>query len=100
MVVVTGRMVQSVQRALEPAGLDDPLICYQGAVVVDGDGTWLRHVPIPLALAREAIAFAADEGYSPNVYVGDELFVSEVTQHARELRGVPAPRDPAGRRPA
>ena len=28
--------------------------------------------------------FAAAEGYSPNVYVGDELFVSEVTQHARD----------------
>ena len=83
-IVVTGRMVRSVRRALEPAGLDDPLICYQGAVVVDGDGTWIRHTPIPLELAREAIAFAADEGYSPNVYVGDELFVAEVTQHARD----------------
>ena len=30
------------------------------------------------------IAFAADEGYSPNVYVGDELFVAEVTKHARD----------------
>ena len=84
MIVVTGRMVRSVQRALEPAGLDDPLICYQGAVVVDGDGTWLRHTPIPLELARDAIAFAADEGYSPNVYVGDQLFVAEVTKHARD----------------
>ena len=55
MIVVTGRMVQSVRRALAPAGLDDPVICYQGAVVVDGDGTWLRHEPIPFDLAREAI---------------------------------------------
>ncbi len=84
MVVVTGRMFRSVHRALEPVGLGDPVICYQGAVVADGDGRWLRHLPIPLALARDVIAFAADEGYSPNVYVGDELFVSEVTQHARD----------------
>jgi Cof subfamily protein (haloacid dehalogenase superfamily) len=83
-IVVTGRMVRSVQRALQPVALGDPLICYQGAVVVDGDGRWLRHTPIPLALAREAIAFAADEGYSPNVYVGDQLYVSEVTKHARD----------------
>jgi Cof subfamily protein (haloacid dehalogenase superfamily) len=82
-IVVTGRMVQSVRRALEPAGLHDPVICYQGAVVVDGDGTWLRHEPIPFELAREALLFAAGEGYSPNVYVGDELYVSHVTPEAR-----------------
>jgi Cof subfamily protein (haloacid dehalogenase superfamily) len=82
-IVVTGRMVQSVRRALEPAALHDPVICYQGAVVVDGDGTWLRHEPIRFELAREALVFAAGEGYSPNVYVDDELYVSSVTPEAR-----------------
>jgi Cof subfamily protein (haloacid dehalogenase superfamily) len=82
-IVVTGRMVQSVRRALEPAGLHDAVICYQGAVVVDGDGTWLRHEPIPLELARDALVFAAGEGYSPNVYVDDELYVAGVTPEAR-----------------
>ena len=65
MIVVTGRMVQSVQRFLEPLGFDEPLICYQGAVVVDEDGTWLRHEPIPLELAREAIAAVAGRGLRP-----------------------------------
>jgi len=83
-VVVTGRMFQSVRRALEPASLGDPVICYQGAVVADGDGTWLRHVPVELELAREALEFVQSEGYSPNVYVGDELYVSEVSRAARE----------------
>jgi Cof subfamily protein (haloacid dehalogenase superfamily) len=83
-IVVTGRMVQSVRRYLEPAALHDPLVCYQGAVVVDVDGTWLRHEPIPLELAREALAAVGEEGYSPNVYVGDELYVAEVTQAARD----------------
>ena len=83
MIVVTGRMVRSVRRALEPAGLDDPVVCYQGAVVADSDGTWLRHEPIPLELAREAIAFLEGEGYSPNVYVGDELYVGRIDARAR-----------------
>jgi Cof subfamily protein (haloacid dehalogenase superfamily) len=82
-VVVTGRMVQSVRKALAPVGLDDPLICYQGAVVAGADGTWLRHEPIPLERAREAIAALAEEGYSPNVYVGDELYVAAETPEAR-----------------
>jgi Cof subfamily protein (haloacid dehalogenase superfamily) len=82
-IVVTGRMVQSIRRALEPAGLEAPLIAYQGAVVVDADGTWLRHTPLPVELARETIAVLAEEGYSPNVYVGDELYVAEDTEQAR-----------------
>jgi len=82
-IVVTGRMVQSLRRVLEPAHLHDPVICYQGAVVVDGDGTWLLHVPIDLELAREAIAAVEADGYDPNVYVGDELYVSRVTDGSR-----------------
>jgi len=78
-VVVTGRMFQSVRRALGPAQLGDPVVCYQGAVVADGQGTWLRHVPIELELAREALRFAAAEGYRPNVYVADELYVARHT---------------------
>jgi Cof subfamily protein (haloacid dehalogenase superfamily) len=82
-VVVTGRMVQSVLKALAPAELDDPVICYQGAVIAEPDGTWLRHDPIPLELARETIAALADRGFSPNVYVDDELYVAEDTDEAR-----------------
>jgi Cof subfamily protein (haloacid dehalogenase superfamily) len=82
-VVVTGRMVQSIRQAMAPAALDDPVICYQGAVVADADGRWLRHEPIPLELARDTIAALADEGWSPNVYVDDELYVAEDTPEAR-----------------
>ena len=83
MVVVTGRMVQSLRRALAPISLDDPAICYQGAVVTDREWRWLRHEPIPLELAREAIAAVGEEGYSPNVYVDDDLCVAAETQAAR-----------------
>jgi Cof subfamily protein (haloacid dehalogenase superfamily) len=86
-IVVTGRMVQSVRRYLEPARLHEPVICYQGAVVADADGRWLRHEPIPLELARETIAAVEAEGYGLNVYVGDELYVSAVSDAARDYAG-------------
>lgn len=86
-IVVTGRMVQSVRRFLEPAELHEPVICYQGAVVADADGNWLRHEPIPFELAQEALAALREEGYDPNVYIGDELYVSELTQAARDYAG-------------
>jgi Cof subfamily protein (haloacid dehalogenase superfamily) len=86
-IVVTGRMAQSVRRAIEPAGLHDPVICYQGAVVTDGEWRWLRHEPIPLELAREAIAAVLAEGYPPNTYVDDELYVESETDAARNYAG-------------
>ncbi len=81
-IVVTGRMVQSLRRVLAPAGLTDPVVCYQGAVVADADGQWLRHVPIEVELAKEALVAVGAEGYEPNVYVDDELYVSRVTREA------------------
>ena len=83
-VVVTGRMFRSVRPYLEEAGLDDPAVCYQGAVVADAiSGEFLLHVPIPLELAREAIGAVHEEGFGLNCYVDDELYVAEVTPEAR-----------------
>jgi len=60
------------------------VVCYQGAVVAEPTtGRWLRHEPIPLELARETIAALNEEGFGLNCYVGDELYVSEVTPEAR-----------------
>jgi Cof subfamily protein (haloacid dehalogenase superfamily) len=86
-IVVTGRMVQSVRRFLEPAELGEPVICYQGAVVADAEGNWLRHEPIPLELAKEALAALQQEGYDPNVYIDDELYVSHLSQAASDYAG-------------
>jgi Cof subfamily protein (haloacid dehalogenase superfamily) len=83
-VLVTGRMFQSVRRYALEAGIDDPVVCYQGAVVAEPvSGRWLRHEPIPLELAREAIAALNEEGFALNCYVHDELYISEITPDAR-----------------
>ena len=77
-------MFQSVRRYALEAGLDDPVVCYQGAVVAEPrSGKWLRHEPIPLEVAREAIAALNADGFGLNCYVGDELYVAEITPGAR-----------------
>ena len=73
-------MFRSVRPYALAAGIDDPVVCYQGAVVADPvGGEWLLHVPIEVDLAREAIAAVQAEGYPLNCYVGDELYVAEHT---------------------
>jgi hypothetical protein len=76
-------MFRSVRPYLEQAGLDDPVVCYQGAVVADPvSGAFLRHVPIPRADALEAIDAIVSAGYHVNCYVDDELYVAEITPEA------------------
>ncbi len=83
-VIATGRMFVSVRPYVLQAGIDDPVVCYQGAVVAEPQsGRWLRHEPIPVALAKEAIEAIVGEGFHCNVYVDDELFVGKVTPEAR-----------------
>jgi Cof subfamily protein (haloacid dehalogenase superfamily) len=81
-IVATGRMVRALLPVIAPVGLDEPVVCYQGAVVAQADGTFLQHHPIELGLAREVIAAVSEAGYPPNVYVGDELYVERMTPRA------------------
>ena len=84
MIVVTGRMFRSVRPYLEQAGIADPVVCYQGAAVVEpGSGRFLSHDPIPLEVAKEAIAALQEAGHPPNCYVGDELYVARHTAYSR-----------------
>ena len=83
-VVVTGRMFRAVRPYLEQAGLDDLVVCYQGAVVADpSTGEFLLHVAVPLAEAREAMDAVLAAGFHLNCYVDDLLYVAEVTPEAR-----------------
>ena len=87
-IVVTGRMFSSVRPYLAQAGLDDPVICYQGAVVADPvSGEFLRHVPIPRERALEALDAVVAAGFHVNCYVDDELYVAAVTPEARAYAG-------------
>ncbi len=84
MLLVTGRMFRSVLPYAREAGIVEPLVCYQGAVVAEPEtGEFLRHEPIPLDLARETIERVVHAGHHLNCYVRDELYVAEVTPEAR-----------------
>ena len=83
-IVATGRMFRSVAPYLLQAGIEEPVICYQGALVADPVGArFLLHRPIALELALEAIAALEAAGNSPNVYVDDELYVREHSEASR-----------------
>ena len=76
-------MFRSVRRYLDAAALDDPVVCYQGALIADPvTGAFLRHIPIPLPAAHEALDAVIDAGFHINAYVDDELYVAAPTPEA------------------
>ncbi len=82
-IVVTGRMFQSVLPFVQAADVDDPVICYQGALVADPvTGEFLRHIPIPLPAAHEALDAVIEASFHINAYVDDELYVAAATPEA------------------
>ncbi len=86
--IATGRMFRSVRRYLDDVGLPEPVVCYQGAAVVDpGSGAFLLHEPLTLEAAFDAIAELAELGISPNVYVDDQLYVAEENEYTRRYSG-------------
>jgi len=77
-------MFRSVLPYAEKAGITAPLVCYQGAAVVDpSTHEWLLHEPIPVELGREAIEAVEAAGHRLNCYVDDELYVAELTENAK-----------------
>lgn len=83
-IVVTGRMFQATRPFLTEAHLDDPVVCYQGAVVADPvTGEFLRQITMPIPAALEAIDAVTEAGFHINCYVDDELYVAAVTPEAR-----------------
>ena len=87
-IIVTGRMFQSARRYAEEAGITEPIVCYQGAVVADPTtGEFLRHVPMPEAEAREVIDAVAALGHTVLCYVDDELYVARETPESDAYAG-------------
>jgi Cof subfamily protein (haloacid dehalogenase superfamily) len=86
--LVTGRMFQSVRPYARAAGIEEPVVCYQGAVVADPvTGEFLRHVPMPLAEARDVIAAVEATGFTVLCYVDDELYVARETAESDAYAG-------------
>ncbi len=74
--LATGRMYRATLPIAESLHIEQPLICYQGALVRRGE--WVvSHHTLPLPVAHEAIRFATERGFHVNAYLDDQLFVAE-----------------------
>ncbi|MEO8285695.1 MAG: Cof-type HAD-IIB family hydrolase [Chloroflexota bacterium] len=82
--IATGRMFRSARHVAAKLSLDEPLICYQGALIQHSiSREVLYHKTVPIHLAHEIISATADRSLHLNMYVGDELYVAADNPQAR-----------------
>ncbi len=81
-VLATGRMLSSTIPFARDLGLNEPMICYNGALIqgIDDDQPLIHH-PIPLDLAREIVAIGQQEGLHVNAYIDGKMYVKELNQY-------------------
>jgi hypothetical protein len=79
--LATGRMYRATLPFATELAIDQPLICYQGALVRRGDDE-IFHLTLPLSITRDAVSFALEHGIHLNAYVDDRLFTAQRTPEA------------------
>ncbi|MEO6913023.1 MAG: Cof-type HAD-IIB family hydrolase [Candidatus Baltobacteraceae bacterium] len=76
--LVTGRMFRSALPFARSLNFETPLICYQGAAVVDPQtDEVLRHIALPNALALELIEQAGRDGVHIQLYANDQYYCEQ-----------------------
>lgn len=81
-VVATGRMYRSVLPHALAAGVDGPVIAYNGALVRTIEGVTLQQHPVPLPVVHELIGLAEQHDLAMNLFVNDELYFRKLDENA------------------
>lgn len=85
-ILVSARMPKSMTYLQKRMGIEDqPLICYNGALVLDGEKE-LDSVTIPIATLKEIYQLAASHTIKLGLYYKDEWYVEESSERvAKEI---------------
>lgn len=87
-VLATGRMFRSALRYAEAIGTEEPLICYQGAVVRSRDGELIREWPLSPQAAKAAVRLSREQKVHVNLYRDDEFYVESLGPGAEQYAKV------------
>jgi Cof subfamily protein (haloacid dehalogenase superfamily) len=82
--LASGRPFQGMQLFAQDLGINEPLICYQGALVQDPvHGEVYLHRGVPVHLAQEYIGFVRERGWELCLFLDSQLYAERVTPGLR-----------------
>src|SRR5258708_2510607 len=88
LILATGRMYYSALKYAEQIGTDEPLICYQGAVVRSRSGELLREWPVSPHDSVAALEMAREQGLHINLYRDDVFYIESMEWGAQRYAEV------------
>lgn len=92
--VATGRMYCSAKPHADRLGVVDPIITYNGALVVDPKNQEeIFHEPIPFEIAKKITKMVVKNDYHLQLYIDDKLYVAEenkFTERYESISGIKA----------
>lgn len=92
--VATGRMYCSAKPHTDRLGIVDPIITYNGALVVDPKNEQeIFHAPIPFKIAKKITRMVVKNDYHLQLYIEDKLYVAEenkFTDRYEDISGIKA----------
>jgi Cof subfamily protein (haloacid dehalogenase superfamily) len=81
--LITGRMYQAAVHYARELGFDAPLVCYQGAAIVDPkDDAMLREVAVPPAIVEEIERLAVELNVHLQLYKNDEYYCEHANKYS------------------
>lgn len=87
--VVTGRMYRAALPFVRQLQFTAPVVCYQGAAVIDPrTGELLQDVPLPSAQALAVEKFARENGLHVQLYADDRYYCEERNRYSDLYAGV------------
>ena len=82
--IVTGRMFQAARPFAQQLGLQDEIVCYQGAAIYEiASGERIRHEPVGRAVAQRVVARAKADGVHAQLYIDDQLYVEQINRFTK-----------------
>ncbi|HEV3232841.1 MAG TPA: Cof-type HAD-IIB family hydrolase [Candidatus Dormibacteraeota bacterium] len=88
LVLATGRMFRSALPYAELLDADQPLVCYQGAMVRTRDGQTLREWAVAPEAAARAVELSRAHRLHVNLYQDDNFYVEDLGEGARRYAAV------------
>ncbi len=93
-IISTGRSYKGMMHYKDELGLKNPVICYNGAMIVDGAKDKILHQwPLPHNLTKSAVDYARERGFHLQIFQNERLLYeregeeSEFYQGSTGLRG-------------
>jgi len=84
--LATGRTYRSAKQYTDILNIDDPIICYNGALVKDNsNGNIIYDARLPLDISKKIIGFGEKEKLDIKVYTDDTLYVEDDDERTREI---------------